>query len=68
MITRVSRRQARLPGQAALVVGDVTGHSIHAAAIMGQLRTTTAADLGAGTSLKSPIALGLTGSRGAATE
>ena len=30
-------------GQAALVVGDVTGHSIHAAAIMGQLRTTTAA-------------------------
>jgi GAF domain-containing protein len=29
-------------GQAALVVGDVTGHSIHAAAIMGQLRTTTA--------------------------
>jgi PAS domain S-box-containing protein len=30
-------------GQVALVVGDVTGHSIHAAAIMGQLRTTTAA-------------------------
>jgi PAS domain S-box-containing protein len=30
-------------GQAALVVGDVTGHSIHAAAIMGQLRTTIAA-------------------------
>jgi PAS domain S-box-containing protein len=30
-------------GQAALVVGDVTGHSIHAAAVMGQLRTTTAA-------------------------
>ena len=30
-------------GRAALVVGDVTGHSIHAAAIMGQLRTTTAA-------------------------
>lgn len=29
-------------GQIALVVGDVTGHSIHAAAIMGQLRTTTA--------------------------
>jgi PAS domain S-box-containing protein len=29
-------------GQVALVVGDVTGHSIHAAAIMGQLRTTTA--------------------------
>jgi len=29
--------------QAALVVGDVTGHSIHAAALMGQLRTTTAA-------------------------
>jgi PAS domain S-box-containing protein len=29
-------------GQAALVVGDVTGHGIHAAAIMGQLRTTTA--------------------------
>jgi serine phosphatase RsbU (regulator of sigma subunit) len=28
-------------GQVALVVGDVTGHSIHAAAIMGQLRTTT---------------------------
>jgi PAS domain S-box-containing protein len=26
-------------GQAALVVGDVTGHSIHAAALMGQLRT-----------------------------
>jgi PAS domain S-box-containing protein len=30
-------------GQVALTVGDVTGHSIHAAAIMGQLRTTTAA-------------------------
>ncbi len=30
-------------GQVALVVGDVTGHSIRAAAIMGQLRTTTAA-------------------------
>jgi PAS domain S-box-containing protein len=30
-------------GQAALVVGDVTGHSIHAAALMGQLRTTAAA-------------------------
>jgi hypothetical protein len=30
-------------GRVALVVGDVTGHSIHAAAIMGQLRTTTAA-------------------------
>jgi PAS domain S-box-containing protein len=29
--------------QVALVVGDVTGHSIHAAAIMGQLRTTTTA-------------------------
>jgi serine phosphatase RsbU (regulator of sigma subunit) len=29
-------------GQVALVVGDVTGHSIHAAAIMGQLRITTA--------------------------
>src|SRR5215472_9092956 len=29
--------------KAALVVGDVTGHSVHAAAIMGQLRTTTAA-------------------------
>jgi serine phosphatase RsbU (regulator of sigma subunit) len=29
-------------GRVALVVGDVTGHSIHAAAIMGQLRTTTA--------------------------
>jgi PAS domain S-box-containing protein len=29
--------------QVALVVGDVTGHSIHAAALMGQLRTTTAA-------------------------
>jgi PAS domain S-box-containing protein len=28
--------------QVALVVGDVTGHGIHAAAIMGQLRTTTA--------------------------
>ena len=30
-------------GQVALVVGDVTGHSIQAAALMGQLRTTTAA-------------------------
>jgi PAS domain S-box-containing protein len=30
-------------GQVALVVGDVTGHGIHAAAIMGQLRTATAA-------------------------
>jgi PAS domain S-box-containing protein len=30
-------------GQVALVIGDVTGHGIHAAAIMGQLRTTTAA-------------------------
>jgi PAS domain S-box-containing protein len=30
-------------GQVALVVGDVTGHNIHAAALMGQLRTTTAA-------------------------
>src|SRR6201999_309481 len=30
-------------GQTALVVGDVTGHGIHAAALMGQLRTTTAA-------------------------
>jgi hypothetical protein len=30
-------------GRVALVVGDVTGHSIHAAATMGQLRTTTAA-------------------------
>jgi PAS domain S-box-containing protein len=30
-------------GQVALVVGDVTGHSIQAAATMGQLRTTTAA-------------------------
>ena len=30
-------------GQVALVVGDVTGHSIHAAALMGQLRTTAAA-------------------------
>jgi PAS domain S-box-containing protein len=29
-------------GQVALVIGDVTGHSIHAAAIMGQLRTATA--------------------------
>jgi PAS domain S-box-containing protein len=29
--------------QVALLVGDVTGHGIHAAAIMGQLRTTTAA-------------------------
>ncbi len=29
--------------QVALVVGDVTGHNIHAAAAMGQLRTTTAA-------------------------
>jgi len=30
-------------GQVALVVGDVTGHGIRAAAIMGQLRTTIAA-------------------------
>jgi PAS domain S-box-containing protein len=30
-------------GQVALVVGDVTGHGIQAAAIMGQLRTATAA-------------------------
>jgi serine phosphatase RsbU (regulator of sigma subunit) len=30
-------------GQVGLVVGDVTGHGIHAAALMGQLRTTTAA-------------------------
>jgi len=30
-------------GRAALVVGDVTGHSVHAAAVMGQLRTTIAA-------------------------
>jgi PAS domain S-box-containing protein len=30
-------------GQVTLVVGDVTGHGIHAAATMGQLRTTTAA-------------------------
>ncbi|MFB9832729.1 SpoIIE family protein phosphatase [Actinoallomurus acaciae] len=30
-------------GHVALVVGDVTGHSIHAAALMGQLRTTTSA-------------------------
>ena len=30
-------------GQVALVIGDVTGHGIHAAAIMGQLRTTTVA-------------------------
>ena len=30
-------------GHVALVVGDVTGHGIRAAAIMGQLRTTTAA-------------------------
>jgi PAS domain S-box-containing protein len=29
-------------GQVALIIGDVTGHSIHAAAIMGQLRTATA--------------------------
>jgi PAS domain S-box-containing protein len=29
-------------GQVGLVVGDVTGHGIHAAAIMGQLRTATA--------------------------
>jgi PAS domain S-box-containing protein len=29
-------------GQVALVVGDVTGHGIRAAAIMGQLRTSTA--------------------------
>jgi serine phosphatase RsbU (regulator of sigma subunit) len=30
-------------GQVALMVGDVTGHGIRASAIMGQLRTTTAA-------------------------
>ncbi|HTU76345.1 MAG TPA: SpoIIE family protein phosphatase [Trebonia sp.] len=30
-------------GQVALVIGDVTGHGIHAAAVMGQLRTTIAA-------------------------
>jgi hypothetical protein len=30
-------------GEVALIVGDVTGHGIQAAAIMGQLRTTTAA-------------------------
>jgi PAS domain S-box-containing protein len=30
-------------GQVALVVGDVIGHGIHAAALMGELRTTTAA-------------------------
>src|SRR5215472_17357185 len=30
-------------GQVALVVGDVTGHGLRAAEIMGQLRTTTAA-------------------------
>ena len=30
-------------GQVALVIGDVTGHGLRAAAIMGQLRTTTAA-------------------------
>jgi hypothetical protein len=30
-------------GQVALVVGDVTGHGIRAAAIMGQLRTTATA-------------------------
>jgi PAS domain S-box-containing protein len=30
-------------GRIALVVGDVTGHGTHAAAIMGQLRTTAAA-------------------------
>jgi len=30
-------------GQVALAIGDVTGHGIHAAATMGQLRTTTAA-------------------------
>jgi len=29
-------------GQVALVIGDVTGHNIHAAAIMGQLRMATA--------------------------
>jgi serine phosphatase RsbU (regulator of sigma subunit) len=29
-------------GQVALVVGDVAGHDIHAAATMGQLRTATA--------------------------
>ena len=37
-------------GQVALVVGDVTGHGISAAAIMGQLRTTTAALTRLGTS------------------
>jgi PAS domain S-box-containing protein len=30
-------------GEIALVVGDVSGHGTHAAALMGQLRTTTAA-------------------------
>ena len=30
-------------GRAALTVGDVTGHDIHAAAVMGQLRTATRA-------------------------
>jgi PAS domain S-box-containing protein len=30
-------------GRVGLVVGDVTGHGIHAAALMGQLRTTTTA-------------------------
>jgi serine phosphatase RsbU (regulator of sigma subunit) len=29
-------------GKVALVVGDVTGHDVHAAAVMGQLRTTMA--------------------------
>jgi PAS domain S-box-containing protein len=29
-------------GEVALVVGDVTGHDVHAAAVMGQLRTTVA--------------------------
>jgi hypothetical protein len=29
------------PGRHALIVGDVTGHDIHAASVMGQLRTAT---------------------------
>jgi Stage II sporulation protein E (SpoIIE)/PAS fold/GAF domain len=29
------------PGRYALIVGDVTGHDIHAASVMGQLRTAT---------------------------
>jgi len=32
----------RQDGRVALVIGDVTGHNIHAAAIMGQLRTAAA--------------------------